>query len=88
MSIIKPYLQDKWFFIRERRRNPDRDDLYFGQEGNEFSPNADRAFEKHLGRLITTTKFFSHLNGERIKAIIKREPLWHGLYYKKEKCRS
>lgn len=81
MVVVKALSRGAWLHLARKHHNPDREDLCFGKSG-EFSPDSDRAFLKHLNRLEMVTKFYSHLNGKRIKAIIREESPWYPLIQK------
>ena len=82
--IIKPYAGklDLWFRIKQPRiGDVDKADIYFGLKG-EFSPSNDIAFEKHIKRLgkLAREPFYKNMNGGRVKAIARAEPLWYMIF--------
>lgn len=76
---FKVYGKDKWFKI-PRASNPDEEERMFLHNTGEWSEFSEEDFEKHLNRYNKLNKCYADLNGERIKTIVKDEPLRYGKY--------
>lgn len=82
MALVKELGRGAWLHLDGRRKDPDKESLRFGRTG-EFSPFSDLAFEKHLKRLDRTSKFYSYLNGGKVKMIIRDEKCWYPIMQKR-----
>ena len=78
MSLVKELSRGAWLHLERGSKDPDREALNFRRFG-EFSLSSEIAFEKHLQRLDKVSRFFAHLNGGRIKAIIQSEKPWYAI---------
>jgi hypothetical protein len=74
-----PYGQNKskWYQLKPLSR-PDWEELSYLHGSGEFSLYRDESFDKHLKEYDKLNKFYSHLNGKRLKAVIERERPWYG----------
>ena len=75
---IKVFGNDSWCRLRALP-SPDRQMLEFNAGHGEFSLSRAIRFEKHLARYPQLNKYYSRLNGKRIRAVLKDEPAFFGI---------
>lgn len=71
-----PTKSDHWYHL-PKLSDPDRAEGYFLHNWGEWSENKEKDFEKHLLRYKKLNNFYAHLNGKKIRAILKEENLWY-----------
>ena len=74
---FKPYGSGSWYRLKPLSR-PDREELNYLHQQGEWGIYAEESFNKHLNELRKWNKYYSKLNGRRIKEVLRCEPLRYG----------
>jgi hypothetical protein len=75
---IRPSNSGAWFYL-PGRHNPDKDYLNWIYNYGEFSMSYENTFEKHLKTYGKLNKIYAHLNGQKLKAVLKNERPYFGM---------